>query len=617
MIDEGLYTCESAENGVLQKVFIQPYLEPQIQQVNGLKVKQKIGNPVKFFCVIQIYPQNDTLQKQLKWLKDENSFGFLDQSSSIEHVNSSHVNYTLELTEVYKKENGSYACVIYAINGDEIARRNVALLVMDVPKVNIEYVKAVGASRIYLNWTVNDGNDPVQKYFIQYLQEGNPELTYYKDVIGGGNTSYVLENFSPNTSYILRLSAKNSIGDGAPFQYSVPVRTLEKDPIFIPRVKTTGSTASTITIGWDPPSLDLIPYVQYYELVVSEAGDVPKIVEETIYQQNSRNLPYMFDNLKTATEYEFKVRACCDLTKICGPWSDVVNGTTMDGIASKPTSLQVLCIHHNVSKINTVDISWMHPENPNGKVASYQIQLEGVASYKLNGKIHNETWGPKIRRVNELNYRTTYDGVIPNTNYTVTVSAITRHRKSGEPATGKCTMPVSVPESISRVMWTKVRIHSDKCVFKAFIPRVSERNGPICCYRLYLIRMINTNAELPPPSKLNISTYHEIHATNNSIGGAYLAEMFSGNNFKSEIFLGDGKRYFENDGLKAEDMDKECLKCVEGEPFLRRIPENPPPINTSNAFDHDLIFFIVLFFIIVSLQKQHHQPSARPLLICM
>ncbi|KAM7358825.1 protein tyrosine phosphatase 69D isoform 2-T3 [Cochliomyia hominivorax] len=523
-----------------------------------------------------MYPQSLDLEKQLKWLKDENIFDFLDQSSNIEQINATHVNYTLELTEVYKKENGSYACVVYSPDGDEVTRKNIALLVMDVPKVKIEYAKAVGASKIYLNWTVNDGNDPVQKYFVQYLQEGNPELRYYKDAIGGGNASYVLENFFPNTSYILRISAKNSIGNGSPFQYQAPVKTLENDPIFVPKVKTTGSTASTITIGWDPPPLDLIPFVQYYELVVSEASDVPKIIEETVYQQNSRNLPYMFDNLKTATEYEFKVRACCDLTKLCGPWSDTVNGTTMDGIASKPTNLQVLCINHNLSKINSVDIAWMHPEKPNGKVISYQIQLEGVAIFKLNGKLHQGTWGPKVRRIDEPNHHTTYDGVVPNTNYTVTVSAITRHRKTGESAVGKCTMPVSTPESISRVMWTKVRINREKCVLKAFIPRVSERNGPICCYRLYLIRMKNNNVELPPPSKLNISTYHEVHSLNNTKGGAYLAEMFSGNDFKSNIFLGDGKRYFDNDELSARDMDNDCYQCIYGE-----LPDQKPSLNLS------------------------------------
>jgi hypothetical protein len=33
--------------------------------------------------------------------------------------------------------------------------------------VKIDFVKAVGRNRIFLNWTVDDGNQPIQEYFIQ------------------------------------------------------------------------------------------------------------------------------------------------------------------------------------------------------------------------------------------------------------------------------------------------------------------------------------------------------------------------------------------------------------------------------------------------------------------
>lgn len=81
-----------------------------------------------------------------------------------------------------------------------------------------------------------------------------------------------------------------------------------------------------------------------------------------------------------------------------------------------------------------------------------------------------ETWGPKIRRIDEPNYHTNYDGVVPNTTYTVIVSAITRHRKIGVAAIGKCIMPVTVPESISRVMWTQLRLTNEKYVLKHLYP---------------------------------------------------------------------------------------------------------------------------------------------------
>ncbi|XP_014090961.2 tyrosine-protein phosphatase 69D isoform X2 [Bactrocera oleae] len=588
--DAGIYTCEPVRNESVFSFTVQVLQTPLIVASSEEKVKQKSGHAVELYCLIEVFPHNDTFYKQLKWLKDENSaVDFLDKASNLSLVNATHINHTLSLTEVYKKENGTYSCAVYDIFGAIITKKDMAVLVMEKPQVSIDYVMVVGADKIYLNWTVNDGNDPVQNYFIQYKEEGSSELKYYNHQIGGRNTSYVLEKFQANTSYNLRISAKNSIGSGPPYQYPLPVRTLERDPIFIPKVGTTGSTPSTITIGWDPPPPEMLPYIQYYELVVSEAGETPRIVENTVYTQNSRNLPYMFDNLKTATEYEFKVRACSNITKQCGPWSEVVNGTTMDGVASEPTDLYITCVHRNNTR-HSVAVRWNVPKVPNGKVVSYHIQLDGLVTYKLDGKLRNETWGPKIRRVDDPHHSTIYNGVNPNTNYTVTVSAITRHRKIGVPASAQCTMPIAVPDAISRIMWTKVKTNDEKCVFKLFVPRISERNGPICCYRLYLVRMGNNKNELPTPEKLNISTYQEVHAPNNTEGGAYLAEMFSDDYFRSEIFLGDGKRFFEHQGISATEADKACRHCLRGRPFLRIPPREPAPRTEVPPVEHtDLI----------------------------
>ncbi|XP_055854792.1 tyrosine-protein phosphatase 69D [Episyrphus balteatus] len=582
--DEGNYTCHTT--GTTDPVnpdqpnenvfFIQPIIRPKVIASSPKKIKRKIGQAVSLYCLIEAYPL-EPVRNHTKWLKDEISFSFLDSSTNVTLINGTHVNVSLELTEVYKKENGTYGCVVLSPSGDELVRKEIALLVMDVPIVSIDYVKAVGANKIFLNWTLNDGNDPIQKYFVQFMQEGAPTFTYYNHVIGGKNTSYVLDNFLPNTSYLLRISAKNSIGDGIHHQYHQPVRTLEKDPVFVPKVEATGNTEATITIGWAPPPPELLDYIQYYELVVSEPGENPRIVEAAVYHQNSRNLPYMFDNLKTATDYEFKVRACSELTKQCGPWSEVVNGTTMDGVASQPTDLHVVC---NISRHSSVSLEWNVPKIPNGKVISYSIKLMGIATYKMDGRLINATWGPKERRVDEPNHKTVYEGVNPNTNYSVTVSALTRRKKTGEPATAYCTMPVALPDSIGRIIWTKIKTTDDKCVLKLFMPRVSERNGPICCYRIYLVR-IQDNRDLPGPELLNVSTYHDIHNPNNTRGGAYIAEMFPGEAFRSEIFLGDGRRMYQ-DVASQKIADDHCRKCLEGVPF-RRVFHAPVVKSTTTS----------------------------------
>ncbi|KAH8296358.1 hypothetical protein KR054_005199 [Drosophila jambulina] len=579
--DSGKYTCTSPSGqNQSTEFYVEPFLPAKVLQSTADRIKRKVGQDVVLHCLIEMYPQNETTSKQMKWLKDGSPFEFLDTFSSIAKLNDTHLNFTLEFTEVYKKENGTYKCTVFDDTGLEAAFKEITLYVMEEPQVSIDFAKAVGANKIYLNWTVNDGNDPVQKFFITFQEAGTPTFLYYKDIINGNQTSYILDNFRPNTTYFLRISGKNSIGNGQTTQYPQGVNTLSFDPIFIPKVETTGSTASTITIGWDPPPTDLIEYIQYYELVVSESN---KTIEEAIYQQNSRNLPYMFDKLKTATDYEFKVRACSDLTKTCGPWSEIVNGTTMDGVATKPTNLTIHCHHDNVTKSNSISINWDVPKTPNGKVVSYLIHLLGNPM----STVDREMWGPKIRRIDEPHHKTLYESVSPNTNYTVTVSAITRHKKNGEPAAGSCRMPVSTPDTIGRTMWTKVNLGS-KYILKSYLPKISERNGPICCYRLYLVRINNANNnELPEPEKLTVATYQQVHSDNMTRSSAYIAEMLSSKYFRPEVFLGDEVRFSENNEIIRENDDI-CRKCLVGTPFLRK-PEpvhRPPPLSSLPYLFH-------------------------------
>jgi len=235
------------------------------------------------------------------------------------------------------------------------------------------------------------------------------------------------------------------------------------------------------------------------------------------------------------------------------------------------TNLTINCHHDNLTRGNSISINWDVPKTPNGKVVSYFIHLLGNPM----STVDRETWGPKIRRIDEPHHKTLYESVSPNTNYTVTVSAITRHKKNGEPAAGSCLMPVSTPDTIGRTLWTKVNLGS-KHVLKLYLPKISERNGPICCYRLNLVRINNDNKELPEPDKLNIATYQEVHSDNVTRSSAYIAEMISRKYFRPEIFLGDEQRFSENNDI-IRDNDEICRKCLEGTPFLRKPEATPPP----------------------------------------
>lgn len=170
--------------------------------------------------------------------------------------------------------------------------------------------------------------------------------------------------------------------------------------------------------------------------------------------------------------------------------------------------------------------------------------------------------------------------VAPNTNYTVRVSGVTRLKKNGDIAEAYCTMPPTIPDKnkLSQFKWSKVE-DKDKYMFKLFMPRITERNGPICCYRVYMVRMEPQQglAQLPMPEDLSVMSYQEAHRT--SKGGAYVAEMFTSETIVPEVFLGDDQM--------VNTSASPCDECVGLRPYSA--PDNLMnyTVNRSRRNDYE------------------------------
>lgn len=331
MNDTGNYTCEQygpIDGNVRPKkkqFAVSAISLPKILSHSPKRIETKISQSVSLYCVIEAHPLADFI-KTINWIKDDASVGNAlyknpiangqlskdDQASiknrtTIKHLDKQRVNVTLDLTNIFKKDNGSYSCVVEVpydfddvdrvFENSRIVSATSSILVLDAPQVSLDFVKAVGASQIFLNWTVNDGNAPVKQYFVQYLKEGASTFTYYNHVIDGRNLSYVLKGFEANANYQLKITAQNSVGMGPTYTLPQWIRTLDFDPVFVPVIEVKGNTHSTITIGWHPPPANLLEFIHYYELIVAEKANASRIIEEAIHPQNSRNLPYMFDNV--------------------------------------------------------------------------------------------------------------------------------------------------------------------------------------------------------------------------------------------------------------------------------------------------------------------------------
>ncbi|XP_035721716.1 tyrosine-protein phosphatase 69D-like [Vespa mandarinia] len=569
--DTGDYKCmaRTIEGELLEKEIHIRVIEPG-KITSDKDVRTNVSESANLTCHVFGYPLSN-----FSWLKgnDTKTSESLKNHSTVTHVNETYVIMTLEFKSPSRKDNGTYICKAQDNNGIISAYRH--LFVIDVPKINIDFIKAVGAGSIFLNWTVDDGNEPITNYLIRLMKNGTDQFLYYKEQIGGGISSYVLKHFENGTAYKIGISADNAAGSSHIQFYPHWVTTLEKDPVFIPKVSVNGVTENSITIAWTVPPPHLKEHVHFYNLMATHKDQK----RQAVYPAQQFTV-YAFVDLDPATTYKFKIAACSEYTKQCGNWSTEVNGTTLDGVSSPPKNLVVTCQYDNISSSNFISISWETPEKSNGIITRYNLQLSGISKFKNDmGRLDIDKWSLPVKSISNKN-SVRYGQIPANTNYTVHIHGVTRSRSSGKDAIGNCTTPATIPDrdSLNMRTWRKIE-NEGRQLFKLYLPRISERNGPICCYRVFLVKLApqTSVSDLPPPEEINVYSYSYAHSS--PTGAAYAAEAFDSDQLMSEIFLGDGI---------SSNGSVQCNRCIglraKGPPsVLHFVPETEPPIPTING----------------------------------
>lgn len=547
--DVGNYSCHVVlpENNKLQgskTLFVDVILEAKVLSAQGVRVVKEKDALLK--CEMKGYPLSDP-----EWKIEKSGLSdLLPQNIHHRKINETHLETTLNFQNVDHHDNGTYIC--RALGPDGYIQAPVNLFVLEKPQVFIDLVKAVGATVLYFNWTVNDGNDPVKEFYPQYKKNGTNEWVYYPERVGGGNTSFLLQNLNKNTMYQVGISARNSIGRGEVDTHNEWVSTLEKDPTFVPEVTVKGTTSNSVSLGWTQPPSDVKDYIQYYQIILQNN----ETKQETIHPSTSMNA-YLFTNLISATTYRIKISACSEYLRKCGNWSEEVNGTTLDGVSDPPVNVSVQCRFDNISHASFVYVTWQPPINPFGQITHYNVILQGVANFRNDrGIIENMTYGPKVKSIAAETTSARFEVVPPNTNYTIHVSGVTRSRHVGKEDVKHCSMPPTVPDKdkLLRIDWKKIESEKGRWLFRLNLQRVSERNGAICCYMVYVIKLRpgQRASDLPHPEDIPLSSYEQVHR--NISGGAYIAETFDSQSLSEEVFLGDGKT--------SNLADSACRYCI-------------------------------------------------------
>ncbi|XP_075986976.1 protein tyrosine phosphatase 69D [Anticarsia gemmatalis] len=539
---------------------------------------------VTLMCIFEIYKPGEVRWSKKGNTPEEDSQLGVDPKPT--PLDLRHVRSTYVISIQSHDDNGTYICETEdSVTGTNISGI-VEVLVVAIPQVTIDRVIAINTTQLYVNWTVKPYNSKILNYTLAFRPlDGGFQYSVTK--IPQENTSIVMsrDNLKPNTTYVVRLTVETEYGKSNP-SISANVTTLAKEPIFVPNISINGFSATSVTIGWAPPPDDIADLIHYYELTARKKGDTENTFK-TCHSRDSRNLPYMFGNLQPHSTYVFQVQACSDFTKTCGPLSEEMEAATLDGVPGKPDNVTATC------DVDYLYLTWSPPITPNAEIKGYSMEITGNATYiDRNGNSNVATWGPLSKFMTNDSNSVSVTGtskiavrvtdLAPNTLYTVRVNAMTRTRRRGDEAVVHCRTNATHPDTPPRPRWRKI-LEGDKYMFKMYLPRISERNGPICCYRVYMVRLA-PNADWKSlqqsPSDFNVVSYEEAHKTQESV--AYIADIFSNENFPrdSELILGDGKVQFNvtEPKLSKSECRSRCLKRPKPRP-----PPPPPVVHTTSA----------------------------------
>ncbi|XP_065213530.1 tyrosine-protein phosphatase 69D isoform X3 [Planococcus citri] len=557
--DSANYSCHarSSDDKIYASNSFALNVQEPIRLVNSsgdLRIKPDTSTVAEFWCEF-----SGPGEYQVTWSRREGNdlLSLRPSDYSQKKLDNGNVNSTLTWRDFqYKKV--AFFCSVE--NGPK--KENI-LYVLSAPSITLKKVIPTGAKTVFMNWTIDDGNSNITEYWVQMKKVVGTDpgsWTYYGEQINGEKNSCIIKNLEPNTTYQFKIQVRSLLGSGE--DASVNVTTFDNDNKFTPDVTIKGTGPHSINIGWVIPQNEMKKDVHFYKVLMKNKFD--KNEETAVYSDFS----YVFTNLDSATNYSFQVMACNKYTNECGDWSKLVVGTTMDGEAGPPENVMLNCTYDIESMQGKVFVNWTQPTNPNGEIDRYNIVLQGAAKYiNENGTSDSYTYGPKQKHVKTDQKSTQFENLNPNTNYTVSVSAVTRSRGSGIPAARDCFMSPAPPSDLA-FQWSKME-EKGQWYFKLNMGNINQRNGVICCVRVFVVKLKPQQRieELGDPRSIPVYSYQYVHNILEGGHAAYIADITDNKTLvQKHIVLGDQK-------FTGNYSNATCSKCPYTPPKLSIVPE--------------------------------------------
>ncbi|XP_055939791.1 cell adhesion molecule Dscam2-like isoform X3 [Argiope bruennichi] len=339
--DAGIYICE-ANNGVgslLKKVIGLGIRVPARFEEKFAVVNAKKGDSARLKC--------EALGDQplaVTWQRDETTISKNgdERYEIFETLAPKGVVSELIIRTTDRDDGALYSCVAENEFGND--QRKIRLLVMEVPAPPLDVkIREIWSRSASVSWAPPySGNSPITKYIVQYWRDiGGASHRLLEISAPSSQSSALLKDLQPGTSYVLKVVAENAVGRGEPSD-GVFFRTGEEEPSEPPTdINAEPRGSSTIRVSWKPPSKDSWngELKGYYIGYKARDSNQPYSYKSMEYLPEVQQ-EFFLTNLLKASDYSVVVKAYNSAGS--GPPSHELYVRTLDGDLPPAPSLYVL-----------------------------------------------------------------------------------------------------------------------------------------------------------------------------------------------------------------------------------------------------------------------------------
>ncbi|CAG0885271.1 unnamed protein product [Cyprideis torosa] len=411
--DTDLFTCVATNEFGSDETSISLVVQEPPEVPSGIKVTDKSGTTVKLQWKA---PYDGNSPITMYWIEYKTSKGTWDGSHDKLPIPGSQT-----LAEVFElRPATAYHLRIIAENELGVSDASEVFTIVtseeapSAPPQDV-VVEAQDQRTLLVTWKPppeEHWNGDIQGYFIGHKLASSTEAYNYETVEftkGVAEHHFPISNLKTYTKYSVVVQAFNRIGPGVKSE-PVIAHTAEGAPSEPPqKTSCTALTAETIRVKWAPPPIYSINgIIKGYKVIYGPSGTWYD--ERTKVTKQTKEQEIILNDLKKYTNYSIQV-----LTYTAGGdgvKSDVISCHTEQDVPSAPPGVKAVVMGED-----SILVSWLEPEEPNGVIIHYSVYMKETKSNKNKNK--------KPKKVPSSITQFEAKGLNPSATYEFTVSAAT------------------------------------------------------------------------------------------------------------------------------------------------------------------------------------------------